>query len=88
MDAIETLNAACIEASEAAARIKANVTDKLLKRAQTYGMTEAEAFEFAEAWERQMTLLASPSMALFGPMAIRVTASREPTVRMEPGEVS
>ena len=50
--AIEALKAACIEASEAAAHIKVSVKDKLLKRAQTYGMTEVEAFDFAEAWER------------------------------------
>jgi hypothetical protein len=40
------------------------------------------------AWERQMMLLARPSMALFGPMAISATASREPTAQTEPGEVS
>jgi hypothetical protein len=88
MGAIEALNAACIEASEAAARIEASVKDRLLKRAQTYGLTEAEAFDFAEAWLRQMTLLAKPSMALFGPMAINASASKEPTAQTEPGEIS
>jgi hypothetical protein len=40
MDATEALKAACIEASEAAAHIKVSVKDKLLKRAQTYGIPE------------------------------------------------
>jgi hypothetical protein len=81
MDAMEALKAACIEASEATARIEASVTEKLLKRAQTYGLTEAEAFDFAEAWERQMVLLVRPSMALSGAKAISETASREPTAQ-------
>jgi hypothetical protein len=88
MDAIEALKAACTEASEAAARIEARVKDKLLKRAQTYGMTEAEAFHFAEAWERQMILLVRPSMALTSPRAISVSASREPTAQTALDEVS
>jgi hypothetical protein len=60
MDAIEVLKTACIEGSAAAARIEASVKDKLLKRARTYGMTEADASDFAEAWERQMMLLVKP----------------------------
>jgi len=87
MDTIAVLKAACIEASEAAAQIEARVKDKLLKRAQTYGMTEAEAFDFSEAWMRQMTLLARPSMALSGPRSISARASREPTAQTECGEV-
>jgi hypothetical protein len=88
MDAMEALKAACIEASEVAVRIEASVKDKLLKRAQTYGVTEAETSDLAEAWQRQMTLLAKPSMALFGPMAINASASREPTAQTESGEIS
>jgi hypothetical protein len=88
MDTIAALKAACIEASEAAAQIEARVKDRLLKRAQTYGMTETEAFDFCEALMRQMTLLARPSMALSGPMAISASVSREPTAQTEPGEVS
>jgi hypothetical protein len=86
MDAMEALKAARIEASEAAARIEASVKDKLLKRAQTYGMTEAEAFDFTAAWERQMMLLVRPSKALSGPMAISASASG--TAQTMLGEVS
>ena len=88
MDAMEALKAACIEASEAAARIGASAKDKLLKRAQTSGMTEAEAFEFAEAWEHQMTLLVKPSMALSGATVISATASGEPTAQTTLDEVA
>jgi hypothetical protein len=56
MDAMEALRAACIEPSEAAARIGVSVKDKLLKRAQTYGTSGAEAFDFTEAWEHVETL--------------------------------
>jgi hypothetical protein len=53
MDATEALKAACIAASEAAARIDAKVKDKLLKRARRQGMTNArEATELVEAWKR------------------------------------
>jgi hypothetical protein len=88
MDAIEALRAACIEASEAAARIEASVKDRLLKRAQAHSMTEAQAFDCAEAWERQMTLLAKPSLAAVGPMAMSTGASREPAAQTALGEVS
>jgi hypothetical protein len=88
MDAMEALKAACIEASEAAAHIEARVKDKLLKRAQTYRVTEAEAFDLAETWMRQMTLLARPSKALSGSMAINASASREATAQTVLGEVS
>ena len=60
MDTTASLKAACIEASEAAARIEARVKDKMLKRAQANGMTEAEALSSFEAWVCQMTLLARP----------------------------
>jgi hypothetical protein len=92
MNAIEALKAACIEASEAAARIEARVKGRLLKRAQTCGMTDAEAFDFTEAWMRQMTLLARPSMALSGPMAIKpcppsgVPAARRPDANKSKGK--
>jgi hypothetical protein len=88
MDAMEALKAACIEASEAAARIGASVKDKLLKRAQTYGMTEVEAFDFAEAWERQIRLLVRPSMALSDAKVISANASREPTAQTVLDEVT
>ena len=51
--------------------------DRLLKRARTDGMTEAEAFDFAEAWERQMTLLVRTSMALSDAKVISANASWE-----------
>jgi hypothetical protein len=88
MDAIEALKAACIEASEAAARIEAGVKDRLLKRAQTSGMTEAEAFDLAEAWSHQMTLLARPSMPRSGPMAISASVPRMPAAQTALDEVS
>jgi hypothetical protein len=88
MDAMEALKAACIEASAAAARIAARAKDKLLHRAQTYGMTEAEAFEFAEAWERQMRLLVRPSMVPSGAKVISASASREPTAQTVLDEVT
>jgi hypothetical protein len=86
MNTIEALKAACIEASEAAARIQARVTDKLLERARTQGLTDAEAFDFAEAWMHQMALLAKPSMALSGSMAISTSAAGEATAQQEPSE--
>jgi hypothetical protein len=87
MDAMEALRAACIEASEAAARIEASVKDKLLKRAQTGGLTEEEGYNFVEAWERQMTLLLRPSMALSGAKVISASASAEPTAQTALDEV-
>ena len=38
-------------ASEAAARIDANIKTKLVKLARKHGMTEVEAIELAEAWK-------------------------------------
>jgi hypothetical protein len=53
MDAKEALKAACQTASAEAARIDANVRDKLLKRARKHGMTnESEVAESVEAWKR------------------------------------
>jgi hypothetical protein len=86
--AIEALKAACIEASEVTARIESSVMARLLKRAQTAGMTEAEAFDFVEAWERQMMLLVRPSMALFGATVISATALGEPTAQTTLDEVA
>jgi len=46
------LQAASRAASEAAARIDASIMTKLVKRARTQGMTEAEGIEIAEAFKR------------------------------------
>ena len=53
MGAKETLKAARLEASEAAAHIDAWVRDKLLKRAREQGIVnQEEAIELVEAWKR------------------------------------
>jgi hypothetical protein len=53
MDTAETLKAARLEASEAAARIEARIKDKLLKRARKHGITdEREVTELVHAWKQ------------------------------------